>query len=420
MKVKVFLGCLCLLIGFSFLIGNGAEAENEITLEFWNAQVPIHMQNYLNDRAKAFETVHPNVTVNVQSFPLSEYFQKFLTAYIGGSAPDVCWVDSPMIANYVESDILLCLDDYISEEEKEDYFEAPLRDMNYKGHIYTLVAHQSTEAIFYNKQMFEKAGITDIPTSYEDAWTWDEFLEVCIKVTEINSEKDKKVWALTHEPIDTLYAVQPYIYQNNGSLLSPDSSKADGYLNSPETVEALTWWRDMFYKYKLRTIEPLPDMLPTGNAAMLQGNPYKAYDMAQRYPDFEFGVMPLPMNVKRAVNCGGWHYCIPKQTKNREMALEFLKWMAGKEGHKGWIETSGYMPAMKSVYEALPKFKEYPYTIYEEGLEKYAVSRPVTPAWGFMNDTFRNILYDIATGTDVKTRLDTAVFNIERELKKYE
>ncbi len=392
------------------------QSASPMTLRFWHACSAPVVNQTLKDRAESFSKKF-NVAVTVECFPFGEYFQKITTATAGGSAPEVFWVDFPLMADYVYRKTIIPLDKYVSKADLADYYPIPRDNMEIGGHVWALPMHQSTEALVYNSQMVTQAGIK-APRSIQEQWTWGQFLEAAQKLTKVSGDRTE-VWGYTtlYEP--GLYSVQPFIAQHGGVILSPDARRATGYLNGPATVEAMAFWGKMFTTSKVSPIERIPDIFQTGKVALYQANPFVLRDIQQRYPNLAVGVTFLPKDKACGVPSGAYHIGIHSQAKDPDLAWKFVDWMAGKEGHKIWSEKTGYLPARKSAYAALPYLKQYPWNVFWDGLVNCAVARPKTPAFSFLDDRFNDIIKDIQVGKDPKAVLNEAAAKVDAELAKY-
>jgi len=397
----------------------GVRAASTATLQFWHVRYTLPFLNQaLIDFGKAFEQSHPGVAVQIQSFPFEDYFQKINTSYAGNEAPDVFFVDFPEIASYVYRKMILSLDGMISKADLDDYFPGPRGDMTYQGHVWTLPMHQSTEELLYSVDAVDQATIRP-PHSIEQQWTWDQFLQASSAVVQRSGGQTTR-WAYTttYYPPD-MYVIQPWLAMAGGEVLSPDGTRATGFLNSSATVRGFTFWGDLYGKRQLAPVQPTPDLFATGKAVFMQGNPFVLRDLAQRFPNFRVGVTFLPKDRRGATNSGAYHLGISVQSKQKELAWELTNSIAGREGHQKWINTTGYLPARKSAYATLPYLKQYPWSVFWDGLVTFGVSRPRTPAFDFIDDLFYDVSKDVQLGHPAQPVLDDAAGRIDKELAKY-
>ena len=397
----------------------GTRAAPSATLQFWYVRYTLpHLNQALDEFGRAFERAHPGVQVQVQAFPFGEYFQKINTAYAGNQAPDVFFVDFPVMANYVYRKMLIPLDSLVSKADLDDYYPGPRNDMTYQGKVWALPMHQSTEELLYNVDAVQQAKIQP-PHTLDRQWTRAEFLRAAEAVVRREQGRVSR-WAytLTYSP-PGLYVIQPWLAMGGGEVLSPDGTRARGYLNSAATVDAFTFWGDLFTKRQLAPVQPTPDLFPTGKAVFTQGNPFVLRDIAQRFPRFRVGVTYLPRDRRCATNSGAYHIGVSAQTKQQDLAWQLVDTIAGRAGHLQWVRTTGYLPARKSTYDQLPYLKQLPWSVFWEGLTHCGVPRPRTPAFDFIDDVVTEAGKDIALARPAKPILDAGAARIDQEIARY-
>ena len=388
------------------------EAAGEpITLRFWMQQ-DNRLLTAMQDLIASFEEAHPNISVQLDSFPFAEYHQKVATGFAGGDAPDVFWMDV-RTASFAEQGALLPLDDYITEENRADYLESTWLEPTWEGQTYGVPMHQLTEALYVNTQMAEEAGI-ELPQSLEDAWTWEEFVDVATQLTQRSGEQTE-VWGFGVQRQLQDWSVLPVVYQNGGRVLSDDLTQATGELNSPETVEALTWYGDLFTEHQVIAVEAIPDGFQTGTIAMLQAPSTFRPVLDNDFPDLDYTIVPLFRDDQCSVMTGGWNVSIAAATEHPEAAWELLDWITN-EKHAEWVEKSGYLPARHSLIESEAKFQEYPWNVFMEQLQECPATRPATPQYTFFFDTFKQAITDIAIGQEPQASLDAAAATLDAEL----
>jgi ABC-type glycerol-3-phosphate transport system substrate-binding protein len=386
-------------------------AEEQITLRFWMQQDNLLVEA-MQKLIDSFEEAHPNIDVQLDSFPFAEYHQKVSTAFAGGDAPDVFWMDV-RTASFAQQGALLPLDDFITQENRDDYLPSAWRETMYEGKTYGVPMHQLTEAIYVNTELAEAAGI-ELPQTVEEAWTWAEFEEIANQLTKRSGDQTE-VWGFGVQRQLQDWSVLPVVYQNGGQVLGDDLKTASGYLNDPKTVEALAWYGRLFSEDKVMSVEPVPDGFQTGKIAMFQAPSSFRPVLDNNFPDMKYTIIPLFKDDQCSVMTGGWNVSIAAGSEHPEEAWMFADWIT-REKHTEWVENSGYLPARYSVINTAPKFKEYPWSVFMEQLQECAATRPATPEYTFFFDTFKQAITDIAIGQDPQATLDAAAQKLDAEL----
>lgn len=394
------------------------EEHEPVTITYWHVGAFEPLQGATDHLIAEFEKQYPWITVNVEGFPFSEYFQKVDMATAGETAPDVYWVDSTYATKYWHFDMVLPLDDLAPADYVDDYFENVKQDAMYRdGHLIAIPLHQSTEQVLYNADLVAEAGL-EPPKTWEDAWTMDEYRDALEKVSKIADDGTVEVWAATQNYRIGFYSLQPKMAAMGSTFTDPTEQTFLGYMDSDKMVENFTWYCDLF-RDMLSPIEKAPDIFESGHAVFYEANPFVLVDIQNRYPDLNVGVMPLPCGETCAVQSGSYHIGIHSQSDNPEEAWLLIEFLTSYEGHKYWVETTHYIPARISVYEEMDFLKEYPWNIYMDGLINYAVHRPGNMAWPMVNAETPNLINNCATGADPRAELQKYAQMFEEELSAY-
>ena len=157
----------------------------------------------------------------------------------GDDWPDVIRYTYQRLGKFKAADVMLDLTPYISQESLDDVSDAFLSAGTYDGKVVAMPHHADTIAIYYNKRMFEEAGIR-IPTSVEDAWTWEELTDIARTLKEQFNLPYAcgGIWEG-----GSGYRYLPFVYMNGGALLNEDQTAVT--MNSPEVLEAIQFYENL-------------------------------------------------------------------------------------------------------------------------------------------------------------------------------
>jgi multiple sugar transport system substrate-binding protein len=149
--------------------------------------------------------------------------------------------------------------------------------------------------------------------------------------------------------------VEPFIYQNGGKLINDDNQTVTGAMNSPETVEAVQFYVDLFKKNGVTPDKNAlagatdADLFKQGKAAMLITGRWPLGDY-QKTEGFNFGTLPFPKG-KQAANAICWAgFAMSSKSEHKEAAWEWLKFVGAGDGAKGFAEYA--LTAVKPIAEA--------------------------------------------------------------------
>ena len=390
-----------------------ASAQQKVALRFWMSADPA-LEAAMDALLQEYMKTNPTVAVQRDAFPFNEYHQKLATAFAAGEPPDAFWMDVRTAA-FAAQGSLLVLERYLTPENKADIIASGLIEPVWKGRLYGVPMHELTEGLFVNQTMFEEAGIR-IPQRLNEAWTWDQFVEIAKRLTKRTGDRTD-VWGFGVLRHLSDWSILPILEQNDAPPLSPDLKKATGYVNSPAAVEAWRWYQDLFIKHKVISVDPIPEGFPAGKIAIFQApSTYRAV-LDKRYPDFKYAVVPMFKAKRCAVTAGGWNVSVATRTKNPDAAWSLVDSLTRVQ-HRTWVRTSGYLPVRKSLLQREPAYRQYPWNIFTEQLQQCAVHRPPTAAYNFFFDTFLAMAKDVAVGRDVQKVLDDAAVRLDAALAR--
>ncbi|MGM0790129.1 sugar ABC transporter substrate-binding protein [Bacillus sp. MMSF_3328] len=389
-------------------------------LTFWRNSGNATENKAYEELIADFEKANPDIDIQMKSILYSDYEIKLRTEIANGNPPDIMAIDSPTLALYANNGSLLSIDSFMREEANiEDFPEATLKGLSYKGKIYLSPIVESGIALFYNKNLFKKAGIPEPSSDPAEPMTWEEVAEIASKVN--NPAKG----IIGIDPAQGFgdgeapaYFKTPFLWQFGAEVLSPDASTAAGYLDSKEAIEALQFFQDLYIRSGAASAELPPASFESGRLAMAVQGSWALKSMEQD-ANFtlgkDFGIAPLPKAKVQAVPNGGWALGISAKTKHRLEAWRFIKYATGYEGMKTYVSITGDLPARQSVAKAIPELNEYPANIFMEQALNHSRNRPVTPAYSVVSSSIRTLFEEIGMGgRNVREAAADAVERINR------
>lgn len=351
---------------------------------------------------------HANLSQIARSGDAGGYDDKINAAISNGGLPDVYTVDGVTVAQYADAGAIIPIDDYFTEEELSDFNPSIIQQGTYNGKLYTLGAMDSSVGIFYNKEMFEAAGIT--PATAENPWTLDELTEAAKKLT--TDDCFGITMSLDAKDETMIYFFLPLIQSQNSNILSDDGLLTDGYLNGEATINVLNWIKSMADN-GWASATPAENSFELGQAAMALTGAWEPTNLA-KFPDIQWGLMPMPKYdaSSAAVSaCGSWTFAISGQCaeEKKEGAAELLRFMTSTDAAKGMYEANSMPPSRQSAFSQIPAFNEEPLSVFQYQLTHTAQARPVSVNYAVASNQFATAIQNVLTGMDVKEALDQAV-----------
>jgi multiple sugar transport system substrate-binding protein len=322
-------------------------APASIQYSIWGDPAELASQQAIVD---AFHAANPDVTVNVTVSDWNEFWTKLETGLAGGAAADVFAMDGPLFPDYQVRDVLLDLKPYI---DKEKYDLTKLADQGVAdftttgGGQYGLPRDLNTVVLYYNKAMFDAAGLP-YP---DDTWDWAKLVEVGKKLTlDTNGDGTTDQWGLYTETGDMENAWLSFVWQNGGDVLAPDGKTT--VVDSPQAAGGIQFLQDLIYKDK---IVPEPSVFAATGDAFEQGLAAMEINGSWLVPThtaagIDFGIAPIPSGpAGRFTSVNPTGAVVNKGTKSPDAAWRFVKYLASPEAQTKLMELHASLPVSKEV-----------------------------------------------------------------------
>ena len=360
---------------------------------------------------ESFRAKEPELLFEFEPIP-GNYSEKLQLMLGTKTAPDLFFLKGMTAPSYMSFQILNPLDEWMEKSEsfdKEDFFPFALEAFQNNGKQYGIPKDFNPYVLFYNKDLFEEAGIDTVPTN------WEEFEELASKLT-LDKNKDGKTdqFGFIVEP--SVEMVMPFVYQNEGCFQNPDGSLG---ITDDAFIEALEFYHGM-YKDGIATMAQDQGVAWNGDAfgreacAMAVSGGWLIPFLKDNYPDLNYGIIPLPAGKQQATVAFTTSYSMPKASVHKEDAWTLLEYLVSKEGMKNWTESGVAMPSRKSVAE-MNGFYEHP--TFKVFMESAEYARPFQVQYserGFEEVVvaFQAIFY---TGKEPRAAME----DIAEQIKKY-
>ncbi|MEZ4709471.1 MAG: sugar ABC transporter substrate-binding protein [Caldilineaceae bacterium] len=362
----------------------------------------------------SFEAANPDIKVQLECIP-QDYGTKLLAQLAAGTAPDIFQNGDGDVAKYVQEGAVAPLDDYINGADGLDMnvFLPGIADFGVvDGHTYYLTKDYSPLVLYYNKKLFDEAGVA-YPTA---EWTWDDLLAAAQALT----KEDGSQWGIqvpnNWGDLQWLRGVLPLIYQNGGTVISDDGMTTTGHLNSAETVQALQWYADLILTHKVAPnkadIDALAgvDLFQTGKVAMLWTGRWPLKDFLAN-PDLSIGTVGLPAGSAGHANALCWAgFTLNAAGENKDAAWKFLKYIAAGDGASEFADYA--FTAVQAVAEAQHlDTDEYNAPIIADLQNVKPLPEFTTPKFGDCVEKFYKAHMEevFLSGVDVQSAMDAAV-----------
>lgn len=325
-----------------------------------------------------------------------------------GLLPDILWMDSRHLQNYVNAGMLLRLDQQIksSDLKLDRYYDEVVESYQVDGFTYGIPRDSSVMALWYNKTLFDSMNV-DYP---DESWTWEDLADAAQKLTSRHGGK----YGLAIDMDDMTDGWYNLVYAYGGSILKTDQSGnvVSGW-GDPGTLEAMNLLGRMICDSmpSQPTMELLDEeaLFASGNVAMILRSSAEAMSLIRQPGAENWACTMLPYcdrdgsgdcgNGERVSMLEGNGWVISSKTADSAAAFDLLETFCSQESQKTMAAGSLFQPADSSLAEewckAIEGWDFTPYTktlssaelvnppiqIAAESWEDYALTNTLYIAW---------------------------------------
>lgn len=324
----------------------------------WYVRTSDSEQPWEREVIRGFETQHTAIKINLVIVPNADFDTKLQTMVAAGTPPDVFshW-GSTGFGDFYKRGLVADLMPFIQRDHYDlsDFIPQVLEIYKINGKIMGLPMLSTGSFVFYNKDLFDAAGVKYPPIDWNDtSWTWDAFIKKCGQLTHRTDDPNNMTFGCNLQlwPLDSY----TWIFGEN---LYPESAYETGFtekamLNSEGITKALQSWHDLIWKYKY-----MPD--PAQTNAFGGGDIFKNGKVAMNLSggwgwwnyqsvSFNWGVAALPYGSssrRDVIYTDPWLMSSKSQHPNE--AWEFIKYLVSPDIQRTWIELTGAPPARQTL-----------------------------------------------------------------------
>jgi len=355
---------------FLFLLGMlfaAILARADITLRFtvWDGD---ESSNVLKKELAKFEAANPGVKVKFERSDFAQYFDKLLTQYAAGVAPDVVMMDPANFQRFARRGALLELNKFYGDVPGFDikgYYPSIVKAHSIGDSLYVLPRDIAPIAVvYYNKTMFEKEGIA-FPSP---DWTWDfvphpqkgdkDFLTVLKKFQKLNEQGKPKQWG--YVPGWNTLLVDLFFFSTGGRYVDDPEDPKVLKFDDPRLMKAYQFVSDLTLKDKVipssfdQAGTNARQMFTQGKVAMFHSGIWETPQLRKEISpvseggfEWDVAIAPAFAGGTRAYPTGGSGYGIMSSTKHPKEAWRLSEWMAGKQGMLAMAKAGIAQPAIR-------------------------------------------------------------------------
>jgi multiple sugar transport system substrate-binding protein len=408
MKKFVFAAVLIICIAFIIACSGKDDGEKVITFwQFWDLAA-------VEELVRAFEAENPGIRVEVEQLTWKSGLQKIQAAVASGTQPDLCELGSTWVPRFSHSGVLEDMTDiYNSVADSFLMWDSA----KWEGRVYGLPWLQGSRVLFYNKALFNQAGLD----AAAPPQTWDELLDASKKIQAL--APDIYGFGLNLGERYVLYKkFMAFAWGNNGRILDDDGTVV---FNSDENLEALNFYLELA-KYSLKEKQEVFDhQFKMGKLGMQVSGAWNINNYATEAPDLDYGVtlVPKPSHDKgaHASFAGAELLVIFRKSKHKNEALKLARFLQSYPRAKeiSLAERSVFPASKRSLWDAAFLRDDKVKVFVRQALTSR--SAPAHPGWIEMEDVINRSIEEVLYGrVDPEQALNGAAAKLHEIVSQFE
>ena len=341
----------------------------------------------LGTLADAFMKENPGVKVSVTPVDWGQAVAKLQTAIAGKTTPDVSQMGTDMMGQFGATG---AFEPVPADIDPSGFFESAWNTNMVDGVVSGVPWYVETRLLYYRKDILEKAGITSPPA------TWDDLKAAA----EAMQEKGGSKWGIGLGT-KNWQEYFPFLWSNGGDVVDASGNPT---LNSPQAVEALTFYNS-FFKEGL-TPKSVPEgtdpatPFVTGDTPMFFSGPWHLTGVKEAggagFED-KWAITPMTKKVTATSFLGGSNVVVFKNSENKDAAWAFVRFLSDPKTQALWYTTSSDLPAIQSGWEEAEVKTDPNVAMFGEQL-KDTKAQPVSATWSELSSTINDTLEKMTTG----------------------
>lgn len=298
-----------------------------------------------------FERQNTTVRLRVEGTPgANEYVSKLLLDHVSRSMPDLVTLDASSAAVFIDNGTLLDLTPYIERDsfDLSAFYPNVVNVARRDGALYALPTDFTPMVMYVNRRMVEQAG-AQLPRG---KWSFDEFIALAKATT--------RPGQYGFEFTNWMPGWVMFPWNNGSDVLSPDGTRATGFLDSEKSIEAVQFLADLVQKHHVapslsQAASLGVDLFATGKAAMKVVGHWNMVTLkASKDIDVnDVEIVELPTQLDKSVTVmyeAGT--AIGKTCRHPDLAWEYLKYFTSRAVQAPYNATGIAVSARRDVEES--------------------------------------------------------------------
>jgi multiple sugar transport system substrate-binding protein len=326
-----------------------SSAAGTLTFTTWGTDAELAG---FRDQISRFEAANPGSSIELNAVPYEQMFTNIDAQLQAGNPPDVFRVPYYTFGSYAGRGQLLDLTDHLPGDFGDRFTRGAWAAVQNEGSPYGVPHHTDTTAILYNKTLMDAAGVTDIPTAVEDAWTWEQFDAVAAQLR-ASLPDDRFPFAYNWQG-NGVTRWLTWLFEADGAFLAEDL--VTPAIDSAAARKAVDFTRSFFTKRyvpendTIKSSTYAQDSWYSQTTAMVFSGAFSIPDATDTL-DFEWGATYAPRDVRAASDFGGNALVATKDVSDPALAAAFLDFVTQEESMRSFCEGASLLPTRQDLID---------------------------------------------------------------------
>ena len=328
--------------------GSSKGGSDTLTMVLWGADAEIAAFTKIANAYKA----KTGTTVKLQVQPYTQILPKVDSLLQSNNAPDLFRVSYTDIGRYTGVGALADISSALPDGFAESFTPGLWKAVQADGKPVGVPHHTDVSAVLYNQSSFSAAGVTDVPTTLEKAWTWDEWTQVLqqVKGANLPGYPTAVNWQAAGA-----FRWLSFLAQAGGSVYGKSPDPKDVTIASDAGLKAMTYTQGLYTQglhdpsLLVQAANYPDDVFPSGKLATIYAGDFLLPALSDSVKDFEFGATFLPRDVDAATDLGGNAVVVPDAAPNAEKAADFAVFLASKQNMIDFCQETTVLPTRTDV-----------------------------------------------------------------------
>lgn len=331
----------------------GAVRQGSVTIEYVDVSGDRSAELYEPVLEELSTTHGREIELSFVEVPYENLKRQLLTRVGGGDAPDVAAIDQIWLGDFIEGGTLMSLNDVADDVGFDDYHDAFAEPARHDGHVYGIPIGTDVRGMYWNKRMFEDAGLDpDAPPE-----TWSDLFDMASTVQDPPDQYGLAYFVVAGRWTVNLFAAGGRILSDDGT--EPRFHEAPG-------VEAAKFVDDLYNTYDVAQPEPAyqngaglaREFLDGTHAIDVVEGSWLDYfwrnlgnDNEAMVEQFGFAPTPHPDGGEPATMSGGFVWTAFESTAHPRIVEDFMRIVGGREFKERLMLETGGIPTRASLMD---------------------------------------------------------------------